>query len=284
MAGFNHLTARDIAMLCAVGRVPFLSGPELGALFFGEPAHAGDSRMRRLRLLRRRGLLLCPPRLGSRGPLCFALAAVGREACLADAEMSPEEVALFNKKMLTSPLTHFRLLAHTFTVISLAVAKTAAPDVDNFFGEHFFKHPANFDRLRTAAGRRVPVIPDSLFVLRRTDGKRKFIFIEADTGSEPLGRIIRKIHGYEAYRSPAGSRAFEARFHAPPVFEVNNGEECPQINGLKSPLFSGVAVYCQLAMGTSFSVTGLDLGCPNNPARRFSFSRKLSPLMFRVVE
>lgn len=216
MAGFNHLTARDIAILCAVGRVPFLSGPELGALFFGEPAHPGDSRMRRLRILRRRGLLLCPPRLGSRAPLCFALTAAGRDACLA----APEEVAIFNEKLLPSSLTHFRLLAQAFTAVSLAVAKNAALDVDTFFGEHFFKHPANFDRLRTAAGRRVPVIPDGLFVLRRTDGKRKFIFIEADTGSEPLGRIIRKIHGYEAYRSPAGSRAFEARFHAPPVFEV----------------------------------------------------------------
>lgn len=220
MAGFNHLTQRDMAMLCALGRMPFLTGPELGALFFSEPARPGDSRMRRLRILRRRGLLLSPPRLGSRGPLCFALTAAGREACLAHAEISPEEVAAFNEQTLPSPLTHFRLLAHTFTVISLAVAKNIALDVDNFYGEHFFKHPTNFDRLRTAAGRRVPVIPDALFILRRTDGKRKFVFIEADTGSEPLGRIIRKIHGYEAYRSPAGNRAFEARFHAPPVFEV----------------------------------------------------------------
>ncbi len=219
--GSEYLTARDVRLLCAVGHAPFLSGPELGALFFAERDAPRPGRMRRLRQLRRRELLVSPPRQGSRAPALFALTPAGLTACVARADMSPDTLAVFTPKTLPSPLLHFRLLARTFTALSLAVRANTAMALADFFGEHFFKQPDNFDRLKTADGRRVPVIPDGLFILRRhSDGKRKFIFTEADTGTENLGRIARKIRGYEAYRTPAGSRAFEARFHAPPVFEV----------------------------------------------------------------
>jgi len=64
-------------------------------------------------------------------------------------------------------------------------------------------------------------VPDGLAILRRSsDQKRRFIFLEADTGSETQRIIRQKISAYTSYRLGVGKQIFQQRFNAKPAFRV----------------------------------------------------------------
>ena len=220
-----YLTERDLTLLTAVGRVPFLSSQELEILFFAPNgtgwAHGYASyRMKRLRQLTAHRLLLAwQP--APRTHRIYALTPSGKKTVVARAKLSPEAVAAFTRPGLpAAPPTHFRLLAQAHTALLLTL-RDGGVQLADYRGEHTFRGRGNFDRVPAPdSGERLPAVPDGLAVLRRADGKQRLVFIEADTGSEPLTTIVRKIRAYEGYRSGYGAELFHLRFDAPPAFSV----------------------------------------------------------------
>ncbi len=221
-----YLTERDLALLTAVGRTPFLSSRELERLFFAPHGTRwargyASYRVTRLRRLTNHGLLLAwQP--APRAHRLYALTIAGARTLTARTEIPLKSLAVFRRATLPSaPPTHFRLLAQTYTALTLALAETAAVTLADYRGEHTFRGSGNFDRAPAPdTGERLPVVPDGLAMLRRADGKQRFIFIEADTGSEPLTTIARKLRAYEGYRQNYGAELFRLRFDAPPAFSV----------------------------------------------------------------
>lgn len=217
-----YLTERDVALLTAVGRTPFLSSRELEVLFFAPHGTNwargyASYRVKRLRQLTAHGLLLAwQP--APRAHRLYALTAAGKRMLAARADISP---ATFTRAGLPpAPPTHFRLLAQSHAALLLAL-RAAAVTLADYRGEHTFRGAGNFDRVPAPdTGERLPVVPDGLAVLRRADGKQRLVFIEADTGSEPLTAIARKLRAYEGYRGEYGAELFRLRFDAPPAFSV----------------------------------------------------------------
>lgn len=223
-----RLTERDLDILESLGRARFLTAPLVEQLHFppqsGERARGFSSSCRtRLRLLWQSGYVerLWPERLGS--PPVYALSPKGAAALAAHRAVPPGELAVLGRKLPTPFfLEHTLAIAHVYVAVATALAGVDGVRLACFQGEHAFQGAGRHDCLPDVADDRhkIPVVPDGLFVLERSDGRRRLVFLEVDRATMSLARAAAKVRGYEAYRTGAGPDLFQARFGYPPEFSV----------------------------------------------------------------
>ena len=214
------LTRRDITILQTVGQVPFLSGQEIERLFFPSQSNrprqrASSQRLRRLRLLRNNGYLLCPPRADSRHSLLYTLTRRGANAAGNDAPV------WVKRGRWPASLIHYRLIARFYSAFAQAIQNKTGFSLLEYQGEYALRQRRAPQRALFGDARPISISPDGAALLRReADGGRRFFFLEADTGSESLKRIALKTRAYEAWRLGNGADDFYRRFQANPVFTV----------------------------------------------------------------
>ncbi|HEY76405.1 MAG TPA: hypothetical protein G4O00_09525, partial [Thermoflexia bacterium] len=177
----------------------------------------------RLRLLWQAGYLdrLWPDRFN--GPAVYTLGRRGIEALAAYRGLSPDVRAGSGQGLPGSAfLEHALGIARAYAAIRAALREVPEVHLADFQGEHTFKGADNHDVLPDIADgrRRIPVVPDGLLVLERSDGRRRLVFLEVDRATIPLGRIGARVRGYEGYRIGVGPSLFRARFGLPPAFTV----------------------------------------------------------------
>ena len=229
MAGPTNLslTVRDYKILTTLATVPFLSSLEIEMLFFpprnGSRAEKYSAPRRiRLRKMVEKGYLLSPPRSDSKEPLLYALTVAGAKLVQAKQRLQPDEISSFKPGNLPEArLTHYRIIAEFYTALRLMLQNSATIELGQYIGERFLNAPGQYDRMPSASGKLNPLVPDGLAILhRKTDQKRRFIFLEADTGTETLRIIKGKIEAYADYRIGIGRQLFRQRYNAEPAFRT----------------------------------------------------------------
>lgn len=221
------LTARDYEILTALAIVPFLSSLDIEALFFpprndSRVGNYSAPRRARLRKFVEKGYLLSLPRMDNKKPLLYALTAVSAKLVQAKQTLQPDEIASFKPNNLPEArIIHYRIIAEFYTALRLMLQNSPTIELGEYMGERFLNTPGQYDRMPSASGKPNPLVPDGLAILhRKTDQKRRFIFLEADTGTETLRIIKRKIEAYADYRIGIGKQLFRQRYSAEPAFRT----------------------------------------------------------------
>jgi hypothetical protein len=202
-----RLTKRDKAIVEAVHRCRLLRQDQLETLFFGTRSAA----QRVLVRLYDHGFLdrRFVPVLSGRSPTFYLLDRRGAE--LLRAEMGYDELSWHHSsKDLSSDF-----LEHTLAINDVRIAVTLAArqrDYDLIEWKSESEVKADYDRvtIQTTRGgqRRVPIVPDSYFLLQTPLGRAPF-FLELDRGTETLARFQTKIRAYLAYYASGG---YEKRY------------------------------------------------------------------------
>lgn len=223
-----RLTERDLDILESIGRARFLTAQMVEWLHFppqkGRRAKGFSSNCRkRLRLLWQVGYIerLWIDHFNT--PAIYGLSGKGAKTLALYRGINTDELAVVGRRK-PSPLflEHGLAIAQTYAAIAAVLSGNPSISLAEFRAEHTFKGKGCYDLLPDPirGPRLIPVIPDGLFILERSDGRRKLIFLEVDQATMSLKRVSSKIRGYEAYRFGKGPSLFKVRFGYPPDFFV----------------------------------------------------------------
>ncbi|MEV2274592.1 replication-relaxation family protein [Nocardiopsis sp. NPDC049922] len=209
-----EFTDRDMRILGTIRTHRVLTTPQIGELFFS----GRHSRLaqRRLRMLEVSGVIehFLPPHTDGRAPYHWVLADNGAQVLAALQGLTPQELghrpAAQRALRLNSHLGHITGLAETYVCFFTSARATPGARLQRWWTEA---------RCRATWGHHVR--PDAY--LRWLQGDVSVdAFIEYDTGSEPLARVVAKIDRYRAL-------AEETEHRTPVLFVVTGPKRLTNI-------------------------------------------------------
>jgi hypothetical protein len=202
-----HLQERDVSLLLDLVESRVLSLDQICTLFFADKNEMGKKRVQRLKIA---GLLVeRPRRIGEPSILHLTwkgyLALRNENHIGEDSYHSPKT---FKQRMAVSDFT----LAHELMIGDVRTSFiTALRDSRRFENFEFDVWPRRYDFTVNRGHGRKPVKPDGhIRFLERGDDERDpyNFFVEVDTGSEKLDRVVEKCLNYREYFKSGGFAVF----------------------------------------------------------------------------